>query len=43
MFANGRYPLLMFAIGRLFDKEFIVVHSGHFVRYLEVSAIRAVR
>ena len=35
----------MSAIGRFFHKEFIVVHSGLqvFVRYLQVSAIQAVR
>ena len=40
--ANGRCPLLMSAILRLFHKEYIVVHSGLqlFVRYLEMSAIR---
>ena len=45
MSANGRCPLSMSAIGRFFHNEFIVVHSGlqHFVRYLEVSAIRALR
>ena len=35
----------MSAIGRFFHKEFIVVHSGRqvFIRYLQVSAIQAVR
>ena len=44
MSVNGRCPLLMSVVG-FFHKEFIVAHSGLqlFVRYLEVSAIRAVR
>ena len=45
MSVNGRCPLLMSVVGRFFHKEFIVAHSGLqlFVRYLEVSAIRALR
>ena len=45
MSANGRCLLLMSTIESIFRKEFIVAHSGLqlFVRYLEVSAIWAVR